>query len=204
MMRSLASRVDRIVNRMLISLPPGNLTFERAYTPGLITYTLRVEHVEAGTIEIKIVTVPSPGVLMTYTVIENSFFIIQNDEEFFLEIPNMYAVIREAIELEIGEQRWKQISSVPNVSKGVREVDQIFGESALFPDRRRQPWEKIPNRLWDRTAVELWCMGYTNQKIAKRVNVHPRSVANRLSALRKRYPQAGIPLDVQRKTYAEK
>ena len=110
-MKSLATRVDRIVNRMLSGLPPGNLSFERAYTPGLITYTLHVRQIEVGAIEIVNTSMPFPGARMNFTALHNNFSVFQDNTELILEITNLMEVIMDAIDLEIGKQGWTEITS---------------------------------------------------------------------------------------------
>jgi hypothetical protein len=61
------------------------------------------------------------------------------------------------------------------------------------------PWDLVPDHLWDRMAVELWCNGYQGGEIAQRVSVAPGTVHNRISELRKLYPDAGIPFDEDRR-----
>jgi len=64
-------------------------------------------------------------------------------------------------------------------------------------DEQLEPWKKIPDHLWDRVAVEMWCNGYTNRDIANKVSVQPRVVTNRISQLRQLYPS--IPTNDQRR-----
>lgn len=53
-----------------------------------------------------------------------------------------------------------------------------------------EPWERIPNYRWDRDAVRMLWEGYEDSEIAKHVSppVVPKTVINRLSRLRKQYP----------------
>jgi len=90
----------------------------------------------------------------------------------------------------------------------VKTIQSIFGPSthltgqiekvvpsdpASDPAPNLQPWEKIPDRFSDQIAVRLWCEGHTNQEIARRICMQPKSVTNLISRLRCRYPDAGIP-----------
>jgi hypothetical protein len=205
-MRSLALQVDRILNRFLASLPPGDLNFDYSHLPGLITYTLRIKQVKVGTIEIENGSQRSLGVLIRFSVIKNNFSVIQDGEEFILEITNLNDIIMENIKAYTGKKRWREIASEPDgadVSTALPNqsslLDQkIYADTIYFYYLHRHPWENIPNNLWDRHAVKLWCEGYSNQDIARWVNVHPRTVTNRISELRRRYPRAGIPTHKQR------
>ena len=209
-MDTLAIRVDRIISRILTTLPPGNLTFERAYTTSLIVYTLRMQEIKVGFIEIETLPAPSLATLIRFSVIQNNFSVIQDDEELTLEITNLNEVILDAFDLEFGERRWTEITSdqhpefqigKPRSRKAVLFEQRVLIDSAHFKDRKLKPWEIIPDHLWDRAAVKVWCSGFSNREIAKWVKVHPRTVTNRICELRRRYPQAGIPTGEQRKTH---
>lgn len=200
-MGTLAIRIDRIITRLLASLPPGNLTFERAHATDLITYTLRINQIEVGYIEIESIPISPHATLLIFSV-------VQSTAETILEIKNLNDLILESIFLATGKGRWKEVTSDlaqqppyinPLASPAPLAEQKIFADSALYPNRRRQPWEMIPDHLWDCRAVELWCEGYSNVEISSQVNVQPRSVANRISELRRLYPQANIPTKSQRK-----
>jgi hypothetical protein len=200
-MAVLAIRTDRIITGVLASLPPGNLTFERAHTPNLITYTLRINQIEVGFIEIESIPISPLTTLLIFSI-------VQSTAELILEIKNLNDLIMESIVLATGKGRWKEVTAeldpqLPYISPLARPSllaeQKIFADSAHYPKRKRQPWEAIPNHLWDRLAVELWCDGYSSVEIALRVKVQPRSVTNRISELRRLYPQAGIPTRSQRK-----
>ncbi len=60
-------------------------------------------------------------------------------------------------------------------------------------------WELIPEYRWDRVAVEMWCNGRQGQEIANRLGLERSTIYNRLSKLRKLYPDVGIPTDNERK-----
>jgi hypothetical protein len=205
-MKRLALQVDRIIHEFLASLPPGDLTFDYSRLPGLSTFTLRIKQVKVGTIEIESGSPPSLGVLLRFTVIQNNFSYIHDGEEFILEITNLNDVIMENVKAHTGKKRWREITPEPDEA-GVSPthpdrqplIDQkIYADIAYFYYRNRHPWDNIPDHLWDRHAVKLWCEGYSNQDIARWVNVHPRTVTNRISELRRRYPRAGIPTHKQR------
>lgn len=65
--------------------------------------------------------------------------------------------------------------------------------------QEKQPWNLIPDHLWDRTAIKLWWDGFTNNEIGKKVGVTPRVVTNRISELRRLYPDADIPTNEERR-----
>jgi len=206
-MISLAIRVDRIIRKVLTSLPPGDLTFDYAHIPGLITYTLRIRQIKVGTIEVEYDSLPSFGARIRFSVIQNKFTVLQGGEEFTVEIVNLNEIIMETIKSETGKGRWKEINPEPEPAdpkgfpplRGSTLFDQkIYADLAYFHYLNRHPWENIPDHLWDRLAVKLWCRGFSNQEIAAWVQVHPRTVSNRLSKLRRSYPKAGIPTHKQR------
>lgn len=70
----------------------------------------------------------------------------------------------------------------------------------LKPTDEHKPWELIPDHLWDRLAVKMWCANYSAREIANQIpDVHHRRVTNRLSELRQLYPHASIPTHKQRR-----
>lgn len=202
-----ADRVDYIVQRFLRSLPEGELTFHRTLWPGLITYTLFIRQVKVGLIEIESGSTPAFGTLIRFSVIQNSFAILHDNTRIVLEITKLNDLIMQEIKAETGKLRWIEVTAEPQPETTVRGVrpaqttlleNTIYVDSVHYKRHYRQPWEIIPDRLWDRLAVRLWCAGFSSHEIARRVNVQPRSVANRLSMLRKKYPHAGIPTNEQR------
>ena len=62
-----------------------------------------------------------------------------------------------------------------------------------------EPWEKIPDHYWDQVAVKMWHHGHTNREIGNRVSVDPRTVTNRLCALRKLHGTEIVPFNDQRR-----
>lgn len=62
-----------------------------------------------------------------------------------------------------------------------------------------KPWEKIPDHLWDRVALEMWHNGHTNREIGQKVSVTPEAITNRLSELRKQYGEEVVPKDGERR-----
>jgi hypothetical protein len=206
-MIKLAIRVDRIIHRTLVSLPPGDLTFDYFRSPGLITYTLRIRQIKVGTIEVEYDSTPSFGARIIFSVIQNKFTVLQEGEEFTVEIVNLNEIIMETIQAETGKGRWREITSEPELDDqtgmppargSALFYQKIYADLAYFHYLKRHPWENIPNHLWDRDAVKLWCLGFSSQEIASWVQVHPRTVTNRLSELRRCYPKAGIPTHKQR------
>ena len=78
--------------------------------------------------------------------------------------------------------------------------DGIFSKITMVDEEQEiKPWEKIPENNWDREAIKMWCEGNTNREIGYRVSVEPRTVTNRISILRKQYPEAHIPTDKERR-----
>jgi hypothetical protein len=92
----------------------------------------------------------------------------------------------------------------------IEEVEQEFQDSPpsanasvkqdIESEGRSTPWNLIPENRWDRIAVRMWCVGRQDVYIANNFSVCPGRVYNRLSELRDQYPEAGIPLDDERKT----
>lgn len=72
-------------------------------------------------------------------------------------------------------------------------------EMQQLQQEEMKPWKIIPDNYWDRIAVEMWCQGHTNKEIAQRVYVQPKTVTNKISSLRRMYPQANIPTDEERR-----
>ncbi|HNT23303.1 MAG TPA: hypothetical protein PKM21_02980 [Anaerolineales bacterium] len=75
----------------------------------------------------------------------------------------------------------------------------LMGGQTGGPAEREKPWELIPEHYWDRLAVEMWCNGHKAKEIAPKVGVSAEAVTNRLSELRKFYPEAGIPTHEERR-----
>jgi hypothetical protein len=67
------------------------------------------------------------------------------------------------------------------------------------PEKPPEPWEKIPDHLWDRLAVKMWREGYTNKDIGEIVFVSPRRVTNRLSELRMSFGTDIVPTNEMRR-----
>jgi hypothetical protein len=81
----------------------------------------------------------------------------------------------------------------------VTTADMVVGGDESTKSDHSKPWMCIPDHLWDRIAIEMWCNGHTNQEIASKVKVVPRAVTNRISFLRRRYPDAHIPTYEERR-----
>lgn len=77
---------------------------------------------------------------------------------------------------------------------------QVYDEIAAMSKSgiKYEPWNSIDDHLWDRDAVELWCKGYSSRQIGKHVGVDHRTVTNRISALRQRYPHL-VPTNEERR-----
>lgn len=73
----------------------------------------------------------------------------------------------------------------------------INGEGTNREIENLDPWERIPDYLWDRDAIKMWCAGHTNVEIGDAVSVSPKRVTNRISELRKSYPF--IPTNEERR-----
>jgi hypothetical protein len=65
------------------------------------------------------------------------------------------------------------------------------------------PWERIPDRQWDRRALMLWIEGFSCAAIARQVGVTEGTIFKRLIALRKAYGTDTVPLNTQRNKRAE-
>jgi hypothetical protein len=57
-----------------------------------------------------------------------------------------------------------------------------------------KPWEQIPDRQWDRYALELWWKGYNCKEIADEITgIVGKTVRNRLTELRNNYKDVIVP-----------
>jgi DNA-binding NarL/FixJ family response regulator len=74
-----------------------------------------------------------------------------------------------------------------------------LSESKTQSQDSEKPWEKIPDHLWDKQALNMWHEGYTNSEIAKKVCVTPERVTNRISELRKEHGSGIVPFDEDRR-----
>jgi hypothetical protein len=61
------------------------------------------------------------------------------------------------------------------------------------------PWELIPDHLWDRQALRLWWEGLTCPEIGRRLSQAPKTVRNRLTLLRKAYGTDVVPTNRRRR-----
>lgn len=55
------------------------------------------------------------------------------------------------------------------------------------------PWLQIPDKSWDRLALELWIKGYSPEEIHRRVNVTQERVRNRITELRNEHGERIVP-----------
>jgi hypothetical protein len=62
------------------------------------------------------------------------------------------------------------------------------------PSRPDQPWQRLPEHLWDRQAVELWWAGHSHKEIGQQLSQAPKTVRNRLAQLRKAFGPQIVPL----------
>lgn len=187
-----AAQVDNIIFRILSSISKGNLTVERLQLSNRTTYTLRVDNTTVAYIDIENVSNPTDGVLL-------SFIVALVDDQTSVDMLRLNNWIMSSVQAETGVDSWKVVPSYSDDDPHPDERLSVLYLPESHQIHKRQPWEMIPDHLWDRVAVKLWCSGYTNQEIAQRVKVHPRSVTNRISELRRRYPAAAIPTQEERK-----
>jgi hypothetical protein len=98
-------------------------------------------------------------------------------------------------------QNWPE--AIPQVEKytGTKVIPIVEKETTNLEAKKLEPWDLIPDHSWDKAAVEMWQAGNTNLMIGMRVHAAPRTVTNVISKLRKRYPQAGIFTDKQRRKH---
>ena len=61
------------------------------------------------------------------------------------------------------------------------------------------PWELVPDHLWDRQALRLWWDGLTCPEIGRRLSQAPKTVRNRLTMLRKEYGTEIVPTNRRRR-----
>lgn len=91
---------------------------------------------------------------------------------------------------------------IEEVEKGLQD-SQTSASMSVEQDSESEegtkPWELIPDNGWDREAIRLWCKGHQAPEIAKRLNLSHGTIYNRISALRNRYPEAGIPFTRDKK-----
>ena len=57
-----------------------------------------------------------------------------------------------------------------------------------------EPWQRLPEHLWDRQAVELWWAGHSHKEIGQQLSQAPKTVRNRLTQLRKAFGPQVVPL----------
>lgn len=69
----------------------------------------------------------------------------------------------------------------PKHTKSADKVDVIQKGTPL--------WEQIPDKDWDRQAVQLLHKGYSDPDIGKRLSISSKRVTNRLSELRRLFPE---------------
>ncbi len=75
----------------------------------------------------------------------------------------------------------------------------VMGRAAPKPlDPTDQPWELIPDHLWDRRALKLWWEGLTCPEIGERLSQAPKTIRNRLTLLRQAYGLEIVPLNRRR------
>jgi hypothetical protein len=95
-----------------------------------------------------------------------------------------------------GMKEW--LARLEERAKAINTSTLMAEEGEKAPSDKPEPWMCIPDHFWDRKAVEMWCKGHSNQEIANKVNVESRTVTNKISILRQKYPDAGIPYHKER------
>ena len=88
---------------------------------------------------------------------------------------------------------WQKLISL------IDKADFTLSSISYDEDENEELINEIPDHLWDRKAVEMWLNGHTNTEIAHRVNVSPRTVTNRISILRKKFPNIVISNNERRR-----
>jgi len=56
-----------------------------------------------------------------------------------------------------------------------------------------KPWERIPEKGWDRMALKLWHEGYEAKDIGLQLNKKGKTITNRMCVLRKRHGEEVVP-----------
>ena len=56
-----------------------------------------------------------------------------------------------------------------------------------------QPWEKVPDKGYDRKMLELWHIGFSAREIGKKVDRSEHTIRNRLSELRQDHGEKIVP-----------
>lgn len=92
-----------------------------------------------------------------------------------------YTAYRIAMDAGLMEEELAAISETPVTNKGFA------------------PWEQIPDKAWDREALRLFYEGLSTPDISKRLNITSSRISNRLTELRKDYPEIVPTRDVLRK-----
>ncbi len=133
--------------------------------------------------------------LMTFAQI----LIIPVFEKKFRVIFNSFFLIDEMIEWSNILER-RILSVFPtignNLSDGLKKHEKIEvyqteeTEGAFFQDTKNlfDAWELIPEKGYDRTIIKLFCEGRTNTEISDILNLAAKTITNRISELRQKYP----------------
>ena len=83
-----------------------------------------------------------------------------------------------------GQQDWQAVKDEPK-------------NKLLEADMK--PWEHIPDQDDNRKIIEMWCNGHTAKSIGSYVVKQEGTVLNIISDLRKKFPDAKIPMGNERK-----
>jgi len=73
------------------------------------------------------------------------------------------------------------------------EQSQVSDKPSPTKEVEAEPWERIPDKGWDRTALKLWHKGYEAKDIGLQLNKKGKTITNRMCALRKRYGEEVVP-----------
>lgn len=176
-------QLDRLISAILAQQPPGCLTFERSHTQTTVTYLVRIQQADAVMIDIESAIDPRPIANLRFTT-------LTDDESAKTTINRIQNHILTILEAQDGPLQLADLTSDDTLPSEI-------GLSTQYQGTGSRPWELIPDHLWDRVAVRLWCLGRSNQEIGRRLHLRPRTVTNRIGLLRKLYPLAGIPTHQQ-------
>lgn len=133
-------------------------------------------------------TWPFKCAVVAHTVPGGSTLRVSTDPQAWPNLERWWELLR----AELEQQGWFERPIISGENSGVEESKQ----SEPLQTEPTPIWERIPDKGWNRDAVKLWCKGYLAKDIADKVGATQRTVYNRISALRKDYPE--ILLNQQR------
>lgn len=91
--------------------------------------------------------------------------------------------------------RWKNVLEELSSQGWVERDETILVEE----EDNSKPWERIPDKSWDRQALEMWCGHRTCGEIGQQIDISEGRVRNRLTELRNKYGMDVVPTDEQRR-----